>query len=63
VTTIAKTNFPLYRTYLLKEQLREVFATKGTPGKQLHAGWLSWATRPRPPSSWHWQKRPNGFSR
>ncbi|MGH3514848.1 MAG: ISL3 family transposase [Pseudonocardiaceae bacterium] len=49
VATIAKTNHPLYRAYLLKEQLREVFAAKGTPGKQLLAGWLSWATRSRLP--------------
>ena len=50
VATIAKTNHPLYRAYLLKEQLREVFALKGTPGKQLLAGWLSWATRSRLPA-------------
>jgi transposase len=49
VATIAKTNHPLYRAYLLKEQLREVFTLKGTPGKQLLAGWLSWATRSRLP--------------
>jgi transposase len=49
VATIAKTNHPLYRAYLLKEQLREVFATKGAHGKQLLAGWLSWATRSRLP--------------
>jgi transposase len=49
VATIAKTNHPLYRAYLLKEQLREVFTTKGTPGKQLLAGWLSWASRSRLP--------------
>lgn len=49
VATIAKTNHPLYRAYLLKEQLREVFALKGAHGKQLLAGWLSWATRSRLP--------------
>lgn len=49
VATIAKTNHLLYRAYLLKEQLREVLALKGTPGKQLLAGWLSWATRSRIP--------------
>ena len=38
VATIAKTNHPLYRAYLLKEQLREVFALKGATGKQLLAG-------------------------
>jgi transposase len=49
VATIAKTNHPLYRAYLLKEQLREVFAAKGVQGKRLLAGWLSWATRSRLP--------------
>ena len=49
MATIAKTNHPLYRAYLLKEQLREVFATKGATGRQLLAGWLSWATRSRIP--------------
>ena len=32
-----------------KEQLREVFAVKGTKGRQLLAGWLSWATRSQLP--------------
>ena len=41
VATIAKTNYPLYRAYLLKEQLREVFTTKGAKGTQLLAGWLA----------------------
>ncbi len=49
VAAIAKTNHPLYRAYLLKEQLRAVFATKGTRGGQLLASWLSWATRSRVP--------------
>jgi transposase len=49
VATIAKTNHPLYRAYLLKEQLREVFAAKGVQGKRLLAGWLSWAARSRLP--------------
>ena len=49
VAAIAKTNHPLYRAYLLKEQLREVFATKGATGRQLLAGWMSWATRSRIP--------------
>ena len=50
VATIAKTNHPLYRAYLLKEQLREVFAAKGAQGKRLLAGWLSWAARSRLPA-------------
>jgi transposase len=33
IAIIAQINKPLYRAYLLKEQLREVFATKGTQGK------------------------------
>jgi len=49
VATIATTNHWLYRAYLLKEQLREVFATKEAPGKRLLAGWLSWAARSRIP--------------
>jgi transposase len=49
VAAIAKTNHPLYRAYLLKEQLREVLATKAATGRQLLAGWLSWATRSRIP--------------
>lgn len=49
VAQIARTNKPLYRAYLLKEQLREVFAVAGQTGKQLLAGWLSWATRSRLP--------------
>ena len=49
MATIATTNHRLYRAYLLKEQLREVFAAKGTTGKQLLAGWLSWTARSRIP--------------
>ena len=44
---IAATNKTLYRAYLLKEQLREVFRVKGTYGRQLLAGWLSWASHSR----------------
>jgi transposase len=46
---IAKINSPLYRAYLLKEQLREAFATKGRHGRALLAGWISWARRCRIP--------------
>jgi transposase len=45
-TTLAdleKANNELYRAYLLKEQLREVFRVKGTQGHALLAGWISWA--------------------
>jgi transposase len=46
---IAATNSTLYRAYLLKEQLREVFRVKGATGRQLLAGWLSWASHSRIP--------------
>ena len=46
---IATTNKALYRGYLLKEQLRAVFAAKGQHGRRLLAGWLSWARRSRLP--------------
>lgn len=49
LAVIAKTNARLYRAYLLKEQLRMVFAAKGQPGRVLLAGWLAWARRCRIP--------------
>jgi transposase len=42
---IQQTNKPLYRAYLLKEQLREIVAVKGGDGKLLLAAWLRWAAR------------------
>ena len=47
---VAKVNHQLFRAYLLKEQLREVFAVKGEEGKQLLDSWLGWAQRCRIPS-------------
>ena len=47
---VAKVNHQLFRAYLLKEQLREVFVLKGEEGKQLLDSWLSWAQRCRIPS-------------
>ena len=47
LATIKNTNTALYRAYLLKEQLRAVFATKGQKGNVLLAGWISWARRSR----------------
>jgi transposase len=44
---IQHTNKPLYRAYLLKEQLREIVAVKGSDGKLLLAAWIRWATRSR----------------
>jgi len=47
---VAKVNHRLYRAYLLKEQLRQVFALKGDAGKALLDRWLIWARRCRIPS-------------
>ena len=47
VATIAKTNKPLYTAYLLKEQLRVIFETKGEQGRALLGGWIGWARRCR----------------
>jgi transposase len=47
---IERSNKNLYRAYLLKEQLRQVFALKGRPGIQLLSAWLSWACRCRIPA-------------
>jgi len=44
-TTLAEiktANDPLFTGYLLKEQLRAVFAERGERGRLLLAGWLSW---------------------
>ncbi|MGZ5398346.1 MAG: ISL3 family transposase [Mycobacterium sp.] len=49
LASITRTNTTLYRAYLLKEQLREVFGVKGVTGRQLLAGWLSWASHSRIP--------------
>ena len=50
LAAIAVTNKGLYRAYLLKEQLREVFRVKGQHGRVLLAGWLAWARRSRLPA-------------
>src|SRR5262249_52813207 len=42
---IEKLNAPLYRAYLLKEQLRQVFKAEGMPATQLLTRWLAWASR------------------
>lgn len=47
LASIKRHNGPLYRAYLLKEQLREVIALKGEAGVALLARWLSWACRCR----------------
>lgn len=50
LASIAQTNKVPYRAYLLKEQLRQVFALKGPEGITLLDAWLKWARRCRIPS-------------
>ncbi len=47
LSEIAAVNRPLYRAYLLKEQLRQVFREGGRAGKKLLDKWLAWACRSR----------------
>jgi transposase len=47
---IAEVNRPLYRAYLLKEELRLVFRVKGPHAVALLDAWLSWARRCRVPA-------------
>jgi Transposase and inactivated derivatives len=48
LAAIQADNGPLYRAYLLKEQLREIFACRDlATAKTLLAGWISWAQRCR----------------
>jgi transposase len=44
---IARTNQPLYRAYLLKEQFRQIFAAGGEERVELLDEWLAWASRSR----------------
>ncbi|MGH3999198.1 MAG: transposase, partial [Pseudonocardiaceae bacterium] len=54
---IAQTNSGLYRAYLLKEQLREIFACRDvTTATALLGGWISWAQRSRLPAFVHLAK-------
>jgi transposase len=46
---IAADNKQLYKAYLMKEQLREVFRAKGERGKALLAGLIAWCQRSRIP--------------
>jgi transposase len=41
LASIQTSNKTLYRAYLLKGQLREVFRVKGDQGRNLLAGWLN----------------------
>jgi transposase len=47
---IAEVNRPLYRAYLLKEELRLVFGVKGPRAVALLDAWLAWARRCRIPA-------------
>jgi transposase len=46
---VAADNKQLYKAYLMKEQLREVFKAKGERGKALLAGLITWCQRSRIP--------------
>jgi transposase len=46
---IAVTSTPLYKGYLIKEQIREAFKVKGSDGKTLIRGVTAWAHRCRIP--------------
>jgi transposase len=50
LSTIQKTNAKLYRAYLLKEQLRQIYQVPAGVAEQLLDGWLTWARRSRLPS-------------
>lgn len=47
---IQKTNGPLYRAYLLKEQLRQIYRVSARQAEKLLEQWLAWARRSRLPS-------------
>jgi transposase len=50
LATIQKTNARLYRAYLLKEQLRQIYRVGAAQAEKLLDGWLAWARRCRLPS-------------
>jgi transposase len=50
LASIAKTNKPLYRAYLLKEQFRQVFQVPAHEACVLLDKWLAWAQRCRLPA-------------
>lgn len=49
LASIKTTNDPLYRAYLMKEQLRDVFVQKGIRGRRLLLGVISWASHSQIP--------------
>jgi transposase len=50
LATIQQTNARLYRAYLLKEQLRQIYQLPAEAASRLLEGWLKWARRCRLPS-------------
>jgi transposase len=50
VAEIQRTNAPLYRAYLLKEQLRQLYRLPAARAEELLDGWLAWARRSRLPA-------------
>jgi transposase len=50
LSEIQRTNGPLYRAYLLKEQLRQIYRVSPRHAEKLLDGWLAWARRSRLPS-------------
>ncbi len=50
LATIQKTNARLYRAYLLKEQLRQIYRLPPPAAERLLDRWLAWARRCRLPS-------------
>jgi transposase len=50
LSEIQKTNGPVYRAYLLKEQLRQIYRLPATLAEQLLDQWLAWARRCRMPA-------------
>ncbi len=49
IAALAAVNSPLYRAYLMKEQLREIYRSPPARGKVLLAGLMSWCARCRIP--------------
>ena len=50
LATIQQTNARLYRAYLLKEQLRQIYQLPAAAAERLLDRWLAWARRSRLPS-------------
>jgi transposase len=50
LATIQQTNARLYRAYLLKEQLRQIYRLPAAAAERLLERWLAWARRCRLPS-------------